>query len=81
MIDFELSVAARAARDYYRRYAEEHMRPISREFDEREHERPWDFIRHAWEMSRSGEAPALTAEISRPESATSAAICDLCLQP
>jgi hypothetical protein len=27
------------ARDSYRRYAEQHMRPISREFDEREHER------------------------------------------
>jgi acyl-CoA dehydrogenase len=62
LIDFELSVAARAARDYYRRYAEEHMRPISREFDEREHERPWDFIRHTWEISRSGEAPAVPGE-------------------
>jgi len=62
MIDFELSPPVRAARDYYRRYAVEHMRPISREFDEREHERPWQFIRHAWEMSRSGVAPAATAE-------------------
>jgi hypothetical protein len=58
VIDFVLSETARAARDYYRRYAEAHMRPISRELDEREHERPWDFIRHAWQMSSSGESPS-----------------------
>ncbi|MGH7896749.1 MAG: acyl-CoA dehydrogenase family protein [Candidatus Binatia bacterium] len=58
MIDFELSPELVAARDYYHRYAAERMRPISREFDEREHERPWEFIRHASEMSRSGQAPA-----------------------
>jgi acyl-CoA dehydrogenase len=58
VIDFELSQELQAARDFYHRYAAERMRPISRDFDEREHERPWDFIRHAWEMSRSGQAPA-----------------------
>ena len=62
MIDFELSEELRAARAYYRRYAEEQMRPISRELDEREHQRPWKFIRHAWEMSRSGRAPAPPSE-------------------
>ena len=39
MIDFEPSDAVRVARDYNGRYAEEHMRPISREYDE--HEPPW----------------------------------------
>ena len=58
MIGFELSAELEQARDYYREYAEKWMRPISREFDEREHERPWEFIRHAWEMSRSGESPS-----------------------
>ncbi|MGH7820784.1 MAG: acyl-CoA dehydrogenase family protein, partial [Candidatus Binatia bacterium] len=58
MIDFDLSARLREARDFYRRYAREKMRPISREFDEREHERPWEFIREAWEMSRSGKVPA-----------------------
>ncbi len=57
MIDFELSEAVETAKDFYRRYAEAHMRPISRDLDEREHERPWDFICHAWQMSRSGESP------------------------
>jgi acyl-CoA dehydrogenase len=59
VIDFELSAAVEAARAYYRRYAEDEMRPISRQFDEQEHERPWDFVERAWEMSRSGEVPAL----------------------
>ena len=58
MIDFELSAAVETARAYYRRYAEGEMRPISRHFDEEEHERPSDFVRRAWEMSRSGEVPA-----------------------
>ncbi len=58
MIDFELSEELRAARDFYRRYAEERMRPISRHYDENEHERPTEFIRDAWETSRSGRVPA-----------------------
>jgi acyl-CoA dehydrogenase len=57
MIDFTLSEATAQAQDYYRQYADRQMRPISRDFDEREHERPWEFIRHAWQMSRSGEPP------------------------
>ena len=59
MIDFELSPELAAAREFYRRYATERMRPISREYDENEHARPWDFIEHAWQMSRSGQVPAL----------------------
>ncbi|HSD11347.1 MAG TPA: hypothetical protein VLF14_10195 [Candidatus Binatia bacterium] len=43
MIDFELSDELRVARDYYRRYAEQHMRPLSREFDERETPTPAPF--------------------------------------
>jgi acyl-CoA dehydrogenase len=58
VIDFEHSPELAAARDFYRRYASERMRPISREFDEREHERPWDFINEAWTMSQSGRVPA-----------------------
>ena len=62
MIDFALSERLREAQEFYRRYAGERMRPISRAFDEREHERPWDFIRDAWEASRSGKTPSAPAE-------------------
>jgi acyl-CoA dehydrogenase len=58
MIDFELSPELRAAREFYRRYGAEQMRPLSREYDENEHARPWDFLHDAWEMSRSGRVPA-----------------------
>ncbi len=58
MIDFELSPELRAAREFYRRYGKEQMRPLSREYDENEHARPWDFLNDAWEMSRSGRVPA-----------------------
>jgi acyl-CoA dehydrogenase len=62
VIDFELSATVAAAREYYRRYAEEHMRPVSRDLDEHEHDRPWDFIGHAWKMSRADGTPSPPAE-------------------
>jgi len=58
VIDFELSPHLREARAFYRRYAAEKMRPLSRMLDENEHLRPWEFLRDAWETSRSGAAPA-----------------------
>ena len=33
--------------------AEQAMRPISREYDEREHEKPWDFLKMMWTASQS----------------------------
>jgi acyl-CoA dehydrogenase len=62
MIDFELSGRLREAREFYRRYAGEKMRPISRELDEHEHQRPQAFIREAWEMSRAGGTPSAPGE-------------------
>ena len=62
MIDFELSEAVSRGREYYHRYAAGQMRPISRDFDEREHERPWEFIREAWRISRASHAPAAPAD-------------------
>ncbi len=54
MIDFELSPDDRRdprADDHM--LAEQAMRPISREYDEREHEKPWDFINMMWQLSQS----------------------------
>jgi len=31
--------------------AEQAMRPIAREYDEREHEKPWDFLNMMWQVS------------------------------
>ncbi len=53
MIDFGLSATIERARQMTHAVAEGMMRPISREYDEREHEKPWDFINTMWAVSRS----------------------------
>ena len=71
MIDFEFEPAVRAQLKLYHAVAENMMRPISREYDEREHEDPWDYFERMW------QAQALTADVSptphtaRPRAITS----------
>src|SRR5438034_10165590 len=58
MIDFELSEAIQTQRQMVHAVAEHAMRPIAREYDEREHEKPWDFINMMWQLSKaSGIGP------------------------
>ncbi len=84
MIDFELSQGVQNQRQMVHMVAEQMMRPISREFDEREHEKPWDFLNLMWQLSGgrtmtgdgdgasvapSGFAPAsTTSQCERPDS-------------
>ncbi len=51
MIDFELSPKIQEQKSLIRSVAEGAMRPIAREYDEREHEKPWDFFKMMWEVS------------------------------
>src|SRR6266481_680643 len=53
MIDFELSPEIVNARAMIHMVAEQAMRPISREYDEREHEKPWDFLNMMWSASQT----------------------------
>lgn len=53
MIDFELPPQVRQTRDMLHMVAENMMRPIAREYDEREHEKPWDFLNTMWEASKA----------------------------
>jgi acyl-CoA dehydrogenase len=53
MVDFELSPPLEETRQQVRMLAEHAMRPIAREYDEREHEKPWDFINMMWQISKS----------------------------
>ena len=53
MIEFELSNKIKGARDMVHMVAEQMMRPISREYDEREHEKPWEFMKSLWSVSGS----------------------------
>jgi len=52
MIDFELSPKIQEQKKLIRSLAEGAMRPISREFDEREHEKPQEFFDMMWQVSR-----------------------------
>src|SRR5206468_4117995 len=51
MIDFELSEGIQTQRQMVHAVAEQAMRPIAREYDEREHEKPWDFLNMMWQVS------------------------------
>src|SRR5437773_11491310 len=53
MIDFELSEGIQTQRQMVHMVAEQAMRPISREYDEREHEKPWDFLNMMWTASQT----------------------------
>ena len=53
MIDFELSEAVQNTQRMVHVVAEQMMRPIAREYDEREHEKPWDFLRTMWQVSHA----------------------------
>ncbi len=61
MIDFELEPSVSAQLKMYHAVAEGMMRPISREYDEREHEKPWQFFEAMWSASQNlgpASAPA-----------------------
>src|SRR5436309_7885126 len=51
MIDFELSEGVQIQRQMVHAVAEQAMRPIAREYDECEHEKPWDFLNMMWQVS------------------------------
>jgi acyl-CoA dehydrogenase len=56
MIDFELSPDVERTKAMIHMVAETAMRPIAREYDEREHEKPWDFLNMMWTASQSSNA-------------------------
>jgi len=53
MIDFEFAPQVNAQLKMYHAIAERMMRPISREYDEREHEKPWQFYNAMWSMAQN----------------------------
>src|SRR6059036_2948353 len=58
MIDFELSEGIQTQRQMVHAVAEQAMRPIAREYDEREHEKPWDFLNMMWQVSHGNPIAA-----------------------
>ena len=65
MIDFELSDGMKSMFQMTHMVAETQMRPISREYDEREHDKPQEFINFMWQVS--GNNPITTAPEKRRE--------------
>lgn len=66
MIDFELEPQIVNLLDVYHSTAEHIMRPISRQYDEHEHEQPWHFWEATWAASHNsasapGEQPSLAS--------------------
>ena len=61
MIDFVLSPELCQRRDAFRSVARDVIRPISREYDEREHERPVKFWELTWAGSRQADLRVGTA--------------------
>ena len=53
MIDFSLSPAIEKNRDMIHAVADGTMRPISREYDEREHEKPTEWLNMMWGASKN----------------------------
>ena len=59
MIDFELSPPLEEHRRNIRKQALEWMRPIAREYDEKEHEIPWDYVNRLWGAAKEELAQQL----------------------
>src|SRR4051794_16464521 len=58
MIDFELEPQVIKQLELYHATAEHLMRPISRFYDENEHQEPWKFWETMWAGSRTADAAA-----------------------
>jgi hypothetical protein len=82
MIDFEFEPAVRAQLKTYHAVAEHMMRPISREYDEREHEKPWQFYEAMWSAGQSlgtASAPAKDSAAEKGDDAQKLRNLYLCL--
>lgn len=53
-ISFELTENSRLAQEHFRQMALEHMRPISRKYDDQEHDLPREWVDWYWKHGRTG---------------------------
>ena len=52
-ISFELAESSKQSQAHYRGVAREQMRPISRKYDDREHELPTEWVEYWWNEGRN----------------------------
>lgn len=62
MIDFELSPRIKATRNMIHMFAESALRPIARQYDEQEHEKPWDLLKMVQKVMGGGIGGAFGSE-------------------
>src|SRR3989454_7590292 len=67
MVDFELSEGIQTQRQMVHAVAGQAMRPIARGYDEREHEKPWDFLNMMWQVSSGNPVSGGGEKKSREE--------------
>jgi acyl-CoA dehydrogenase len=53
MIDFETPGVIQRNLDMIKMVAENMVRPVARQYDENEHEKPWDYINMVWEFQKT----------------------------
>jgi acyl-CoA dehydrogenase len=53
-ISFDLTKNALASQAFFHQMAEQQMRPLSRKYDEREHELPTEWVEYFWKRGRAG---------------------------
>jgi acyl-CoA dehydrogenase len=70
MIDFELQPEIVNAKNMIHMLAEGAMRPIAREYDEREHEKPWDFLNMMWTASQTTNPVSFGGDGKKKEKTT-----------
>ena len=69
MIDFELPERIQQQYAMIQAMADAFIRPISRELDENEHQKPWDFIKQIWPVMQMQES----ADLAKAEKRAAAA--------
>ncbi|MGQ9703522.1 MAG: acyl-CoA dehydrogenase family protein [Actinomycetota bacterium] len=68
-IDFELSPRIKATKNMIHMFAESAIRPIARQYDENEHEKPWDLLNMVQKFMGGGMAGAFGTEGEKEEKA------------
>jgi len=67
MIDFELSPRIKGTKNMVHMFAESAIRPIARQYDEQEHEKPWDLLKMMQKFMGGGIGGALGTEEKKKE--------------
>jgi len=67
MIDFEISPRIKGTKNMVHMFAESAIRPIARQYDEQEHEKPWDLLKMMQKFMGGGIGGALGTEEKKKE--------------